>query len=88
MFFHLQTTKLVSQLDDLTKYIQQKLVENNLDQRVNVIHVSDHGMSSVSPPNFINLTNFVRNETVSYYGSSPVLQIVPRDSSKYNCALI
>lgn len=78
----LQTTGLVSKLDDLTKYIQEKLVKNNLDGRVNVIHVSDHGMSSVSSPNFINLTDFVRIETVTFYGSSPVLQAVPNDNSK------
>lgn len=80
--FWLQVTELLSKLDDLTKYIQQKLFENNLDQRVNVIHLSDHGMSSVTPPSFINLTDFVRTETVSFYGTSPVLQVVPKDSSE------
>lgn len=75
-------TKLVSKLDDLTKYIQQKLFDNNLDQRVNVIHLSDHGMSSVTPQNFINLTEFVRSETVSFYGTSPVLQVVPKNNSE------
>lgn len=74
-------------MDDLTKYIQQKLFENNLDQRVNVIHLSDHGMSTVTPPSFINLTDFVRTETVSFYGTSPVLQVVPKDSSKLQSML-
>lgn len=83
-FLPFQTTTLVAKLDDLTKYIQQKLIESNLDQRVNVIHVSDHGMSTISPPNFINLTDFVRNETVSFYGSSPVLQVVPTDGSEFS----
>lgn len=80
--FDLQVTKLLSKLDDFTEYIQKKLSDNNLDQRVNVIHLSDHGMSSVIPPNFIDLTEFVRNETVSFYGTSPILQVVPKDNSE------
>lgn len=70
---------MVAKLDDLTKYIQQKLVDNKLEKRVNVIHLSDHGMNSVSPPNFIDLTKFIANGTYTMYGTSPVLQIVPID---------
>lgn len=84
LFLSLQTTRFVSKLDDLTKYIQQKLVVNKLDQRVNVIHLSDHGMSTIIPANFINLTDFVRNETISFYGTSPVLQVVPKDNSAFS----
>lgn len=77
----------MSKLDDLTKYIQEKLIEKKLDERVNVIHLSDHGMISVSEPYFINLTDFVRSETVTYYGSSPVLQAVPNDNSEWHLIL-
>lgn len=73
----------MSNVDKLTGYIQEKLIENGLDQYVNVIHLSDHGMSSVSPPNFINLKDFVTNGTCEMYGTSPVVQVVPTDPSKY-----
>lgn len=68
---------MVGRIDNLTKYIQEQLIAKNLDKRVNVIYVSDHGMESVSPPNFIDLTTFLTNGTYTMYGSSPVLQVVP-----------
>lgn len=81
--FSNQITNLVSKLDNLTFYIQEKLIENGLDKRVNVIHLSDHGMSSVTPPNFINLQNFVADDSCRMFGSSPVVQIVPNDASEF-----
>lgn len=42
-----------------------------------MIHVSDHGMSSVASPQFIDLTQWLENGTYTMYGSSPVLQVVP-----------
>lgn len=83
-FFHLQITNMVAKLDMITGRIQKKLIESGLDQRVNVIHLSDHGMNSVIPPNFINLYEFVANTSCEMYGSSPVLQIVPTDSGYYS----
>lgn len=82
-YFYNQITNLVAKLDNLTGYIQEKLIENGLDKRVNVIHLSDHGMSSVSPPNFINLQNFVADDSCRMFGSSPVVQIVPNDASEF-----
>lgn len=70
-------------MDNLTQYIQQKLIDLQLAERVNVVHLSDHGMNSVSPPNFIDLTKFIGNDTCDFYGSTPVLQVVPRDKSNY-----
>lgn len=71
---------MVSKLDNLTQYIQDKLIQNGLDKTVNVIHLSDHGMNSVTPPNFINLMDFVAEDSCKMFGSSPVVQIVPNDA--------
>lgn len=73
-------TQVLYRLDELTKYIQTKLRENNLIDRVNVIHLSDHGMESVTRKNIIDLRKILANHTYTYYGTSPVLQIVPADS--------
>lgn len=54
----------------------------NLSKRVNVIYLSDHGLDSVSPPNFIDLRKFVANNSCDFYGGTPVMQVVPRDKSK------
>lgn len=69
---------MVRKMDDLTKYIEDKLVSENLRNRTNVIYVSDHGMDSVSPPNFINITSLV-NGTYKIFGTSPVIQILPQE---------
>lgn len=73
---------MIKKLDDLTKYIQKRLSETGLDKRVNVIYLSDHGMNTVTPSNFIDLTNFVGNDTCKFYGTSPTLQVVPNDKGK------
>ena len=70
---------MVAHLDKLTGYIQDQLEKFNFTHRTNVIHLSDHGMAAVKPPGFINLTDIVAPYEFDYYGSSPVLQIVPRD---------
>lgn len=67
----------MEKLDYLTKYIHEKLITEKLIDRVSVVHVSDHGMSSVSSPNFIDFTKWLENGTYEVYGSSPVLQVVP-----------
>ncbi|XP_055697080.1 ectonucleotide pyrophosphatase/phosphodiesterase family member 5-like isoform X2 [Phlebotomus papatasi] len=70
--------ELIIKLDNLTNSIQQKLKANQLSDRVNVIHLSDHGMEGVHPANFIDLRQFVADESCDFYGSSPVLQVVPK----------
>lgn len=73
----------VSVVDKLTGYIQQKLVENQLENRVNVVHLSDHGMVGVRHSNLIDLTQFLKEGTYKIYGTSPVLQIVPADYGEF-----
>lgn len=70
-------TDVVATLDSLTKYIQEQLVAHKLENRTNVIHLSDHGMAGVPTARFINLTDYLEKDSCSMYGTSPVLQIVP-----------
>lgn len=74
---------MVARLDNLTQYIQEKLTSTGLDNRVNVIHMSDHGMKGVAPPNFIYLNEMISQDSCDFYGTSPLLQIVPKDASEY-----
>lgn len=76
---HGQVTAFVAKLDKAVGYIQKRLIETGLDKRVNVIYLSDHGMNSVTPPNFINLNEFLSDDCCTMYGTSPILQIVPKD---------
>lgn len=71
-------TDLVDKLNNVTRHIHQKIYSHNLQDRVNVIHMSDHGMDSLELRNVIDLTKIV-DEKVQYYGTTPVLQIVPEN---------
>lgn len=68
---------MVEKLDFMIEHLEHKLVEENLHEKVNVIIVSDHGMETVEPRNFIDLTKFLTPDTYKMYSDSPVLQIVP-----------
>lgn len=46
---------------------------------MNVIHLSDHGMSTVTPPNFIDITQFLPNNSYELAGSSPTLHVIPHE---------
>lgn len=72
---------MIKSMDKLTEYIERRLNETGLNKRVNVVYLSDHGMSTVTESNFIDLTTFVGNDTCKFYGTSPVLQVVPNNRS-------
>lgn len=61
--------------------LKDQLEKHGLRDKVNVIHLSDHGMISVRPPNFINITQYLPNGMYEWGGASPVLQIVPKEGN-------
>ncbi|XP_058063200.1 ectonucleotide pyrophosphatase/phosphodiesterase family member 5-like [Anopheles bellator] len=74
-----RVAQLVVKLNDFTRLLHTQIAEQRLEDRVNVVHLSDHGMDTVMPKNFINLTAFVPAELkYDAYGNTPVLQIVPK----------
>lgn len=73
-----QVAELIRKLDNLTAYLDKKLAENKLKDKVNVIHLSDHGMVSVNPSNFIDLRVYLQNGTYEMVGSSPILHVLPK----------
>nr|CAD7442890.1 unnamed protein product [Timema bartmani] len=72
-----QVLKQLAKLDQLTDYLQHRLVDNNLSDVVNVFHLSDHGMDTVTLDRIVNLTDYVDRSTYITSGSSPVLGLVP-----------
>lgn len=77
-----QITDMVHRIDKLTEYVEEQLAKTGLNERVNVIYLSDHGMSTVTEPYFIDLAKYVGNDTCKFYGTSPTLQVVPNDRGK------
>lgn len=68
----------ITELDELTRYIHEQLIEVNLTDHVNVIHLSDHGVVTTDEsPNFIDISSRLMPGTYATYQKSPVLQIVP-----------
>ncbi|XP_066249961.1 bis(5'-adenosyl)-triphosphatase enpp4-like [Euwallacea similis] len=73
----LTVKNLILQLDNITGYLHLQLSKRGLTDKVNVIHVSDHGMTAVTPPRFVNVTQFMTNGTYEWTGASPAIQIIP-----------
>lgn len=59
--------------------MQDQLESHGLVEKVNVIHLSDHGMINVKPPNFINITQYIPYGTYKWGGASPVLEVIPKE---------
>lgn len=69
---------VLEKLDIFTKYLHDQLKEKCLGD-VNVVHLSDHGMSTVTIDRIVNLTNFIDPADYTSAGSSPVVNIFPHD---------
>jgi ectonucleotide pyrophosphatase/phosphodiesterase family member 5 len=74
-------TDFVERLDKATEYLYKRIHELNLENRVSVIHLSDHGMDNMQLKNVIDLRTIISHK-VAYYGSTPVLQIVPENDAE------
>ncbi|XP_046738704.1 ectonucleotide pyrophosphatase/phosphodiesterase family member 5-like isoform X2 [Diprion similis] len=67
---------VLQKLDNVTKYIYENLNKHGLKD-VNVIHLSDHGMESITPKRIIDLNKFVNSSDYKIVESSAALQIFP-----------
>ncbi|XP_057671675.1 bis(5'-adenosyl)-triphosphatase enpp4-like [Diorhabda carinulata] len=74
-----QVKDLLVKLDNITAYLEEQLIKYKLAEKTNVIHLSDHGLIGVTPPYFINTTQYLKNGTYDVAGASPCLQIYPKD---------
>lgn len=68
--------KILQKLDNITRYIHEKIDYYGLTD-LNVIHLSDHGMASVTMERIINLTNYINASDYTFVGTSPGLHIFP-----------
>lgn len=63
---------MIKKVDDLVGYLDQALTSSGLVQDTDVIIVSDHGMLTVTPQNFIDLDQYLDKQNCKIYQSSPV----------------
>jgi alkaline phosphatase D len=75
-----ETRKAVQRLDSLIGVLRFKLSELPFSKRVNLIVVSDHGMSPVSSQRYINLKEAVPERMIAgIFGGNPVFTINPAE---------
>jgi len=76
---HPKVTESIAALDEVSKYLYDKIQDSGQKDRINVVCMSDHGMASISEENIIDLSEFIEAGTAMFYGASPNLQVVPAD---------
>jgi ectonucleotide pyrophosphatase/phosphodiesterase family protein 5 len=74
----------ISLLDTKLGLLSEKLDEINLGKKVNIILVSDHGMTDISPEKIVVLQDYFPNEIPPYFGSGPMVQFYEADLDKQN----
>lgn len=78
-----ETAKVVEMLDSTLGVLRAKLAALPIAKRINLILVSDHGMSAVSSERYINLSKLVPHRMIaSISGSNPVYFINPEEGKK------
>lgn len=68
----------VKSCDNSIGYLLQKLHSFKLSHLVNVIILSDHGMSEITKDHVIQLNQFIDRSLYEMYGASPVWSIMPK----------
>ncbi len=78
-----QTGVVVERLDSLLGVLRHKLSTLRYAKRINLIVLSDHGMSTISPDRYVNLKDLVPERMIaSIFGSNPVYTINPAEGKK------
>ena len=75
--------EMLKKLDNITKYLHNKLKENGLED-VNVVHVSDHGMVSVTLEKVVNITSYIGKTGYTAVSKTTIILITP-DPGKFFC---
>jgi alkaline phosphatase D len=79
----LQTGKVVERLDSLMGVLRTKLSALSEAKRINLIILSDHGMSAVSTDRYVNIKSLVPDRMIaSISGGNPVYLINPAEGKK------
>jgi predicted AlkP superfamily pyrophosphatase or phosphodiesterase len=73
-----QTGQMVERLDSLIGILRIKLSALPFARKINIILLSDHGMSAISSEKYVNLKEVIPDRMINYIiGSNPVFLIKP-----------
>lgn len=77
---HKATGEVVAYLDSVLGYLRSEIEALPYGDRVNLIVLSDHGMGSLSPDRYVNLSQHMEESwTESVIGGNPVYLIAPSE---------
>jgi predicted AlkP superfamily pyrophosphatase or phosphodiesterase len=76
-----ETRTAVQEADQAIGQLLSALRERGIEDQVNLIVVSDHGMSKVSPKKVVFLDNYLDPESVEIVDGSPVMALRPKDGN-------
>ncbi len=78
---HTETGKVVKYLDSVLGHLRSEIQELPYGDKVNLIVLSDHGMGSISPDRYVNISNHIKEGwTESIVGGNPVYLIDPTEN--------
>jgi predicted AlkP superfamily pyrophosphatase or phosphodiesterase len=84
-----ETGKIVQRMDSLIGVLRMKLADLPEAKKINLIVLSDHGMSSISPERYVNIKALVPERMIaSISGGNPVYLINPSDGKKDSVLLL
>jgi len=74
-----EVIKEIQRMDKVTKHLVNRLKEEGLYEKVNIIILSDHGFQEVSLKNYINITALVNLDSIEKpYIGTPITQLRPK----------
>lgn len=76
-----EVRKTVQDVDSRIGQLLAALRERGIEERVNVVVVSDHGMSPISAKKVVYLDKYVDPATVDIIDGSPVMALRPKDGN-------
>jgi alkaline phosphatase D len=75
-----KTIAMVEMLDSLVGVFLDRVAKLPHAKQINIIIVSDHGMSEITPEKYINLTEYVDKDWFEYItGGNPVYGLTPKE---------
>ncbi|MCX7797840.1 MAG: ectonucleotide pyrophosphatase/phosphodiesterase [Melioribacter sp.] len=77
-----EVNKAIQYLDSITGNIFNELAKINMKDSVNVIIVSDHGMTTTSNEKAIDIENFIKNYNCRIVYDGPIAQIEPAPQNR------
>jgi ectonucleotide pyrophosphatase/phosphodiesterase family protein 5 len=83
-----QVTDKIAELDEVVGYLLERLEEEDMLENTNVIIVSDHGFTTTSKDQVINLDDYISQDSYKMFSTTPVASILPNDGMRFSFVIL